>query len=352
VAWNTKKWDTRLAEIGTTLQSLVTAEVQFDVPDRLRQAIDALSATQQKTLSNSLHLEKQNTEGWREWVRAYVLVEQVMVAVGVRRPVNTIVQFFNTKSQQEVRQDTRELIRSLDSWADWGCKDFAAQRPLAIGCSVSGGGASGPGTISCFVTDNVSGDAMLLTNQHVALQEHGNATGTALDKPLPDIYQPARLNGGTNNDKVGTFVRGFLTSDLDAAVCKLDNNIQWSNQTRAGGTQPSIQILRANRNLPQVGDLVWKCGCMSYISRGRVVNINKNSTVPHSPKLGGAINFTAQIEVVSVIAGREFQIPGDSGSGLFNQNNEIIGVMHGGTHGGGIATPIDMVFNRLNVDFA
>ena len=129
MAWNTRKWDTRLANIGTTLQSLVTNEVPFDVPDRLRQAIDALSTAQQKTLSNSLHLEKQKTEGWREWVRAYALVEQVMVAIGVRRPVNTIIQYFNTKSQQEVRQETRELIRSLDSWADWGCKDFSPSAP-------------------------------------------------------------------------------------------------------------------------------------------------------------------------------------------------------------------------------
>ena len=352
MAWNTKKWDTRLADIGTTLQSLVTDEVPFDVPDRLRQTIDQLSATQQKKLSETLHLDKQKDEAWRKWVRAYALIERVMVGTAVRRPVNTIVQFFLTKSSQDVRQDTRELIRSLDSWSDWGCKDFAPQRPLKIGCSVSGGGASGPGSIACFVTDNTSGDLMLLTNQHVALQEFGTATGTAADKPLPDIFQPARNNGGTNGHKVGKFVRGFLTSELDAAVCKLEPTVLGVNETRQGGTQPSIQITGANRNLPQIGDLVWKCGCMSYISRGRVVNINKNSAVPHSPKLGGSIAFTAQIEVVSLIPGREFQIPGDSGSGLFNQNNEIIGIMHGGTHGGGIATPIDMVFNRLDVDFA
>ena len=345
-------WDTRLANIGASLEKLVTEEVPFDVPDRLRQAIDQMSARQQKTLSNSLHLSKQNDEIWRSWVRAYALVEQVLVAPLVRRPVSTIVQSFIAKSAQVVRQETRELIRSLDSWADWGCKDFATLRPLRIGCSVSGGGASGPGSITCFVTDNATGEVMLLTNQHVALQEFGTATGSAPDKPLPDILQPARNNGGGNTNKVGKYTRGFLTSDLDAAVCKLDNEIGWRNETRPGGTQPPTTIVGANRNLPQVGDLVWKCGCMSYFSRGRISNINKDASVPHSPKLGGSIAFTAQIEVVSLIAGREFQIPGDSGSGLFNDRNEIIGIMHGGTHGGGVATPIDMVFNRLNVDFA
>ena len=40
MTWNTRSWDTRLANIGASLEKLVTDEVPFDVPDRLRQAID------------------------------------------------------------------------------------------------------------------------------------------------------------------------------------------------------------------------------------------------------------------------------------------------------------------------
>ena len=346
MALNNKKWDKRAGDLEDTLETLVTDEVPFDAPEKLQLAIQAMGAKQQKTLSESLHLNKQKDAEWRKWARAYALVEQVLVAQASRRSVTAIIQALMAHNAKDVRLQTRELIRSLDSWADWGTKDFSPQRPLMIGCSVSGGAASGPGSITCFVRDNITNDVMLLTNQHVALQEFGKDTTVN-----PTLYQPARNNGGTNANNIATYVRGQLDFEGDAAVAKLDHNILWRNSTRPGGTQPSVAIVGVNRTLPNVGDLVWKCGCMSYISRARVVAINKTSTVPHA-KFGGGITFTGQIELKSLIDGRDFQIPGDSGAGLFNSANELIGVMHGGTKGGGIATPIATVLDRLNVRFA
>jgi hypothetical protein len=91
------------------------------------------------------------------------------------------------------------------------------------------------------VRDNTSGRIGLLSNQHVIRAE-------GLDKPLPTIYQPAKNNGGSNADNVGTFVRGFLNADLDAAYCELDNGVNWANSTRDTPKLASVAIAGVSSN--------------------------------------------------------------------------------------------------------
>ena len=185
---------------------------------------------------------------------------------------------------------------------------------------------------------------MLLTNQHVALQ----GCGPDLSSGKPDLRQPAKLNGGTTEQKIAVYERGKLDRTMDAAVCFLNNGVGWSNETRACHNQASIPIV-GTESTYAVGDLVWKCGAMSFISHGRISSVTKSSTVPHA-KWGGNITFENQIEVES-LNNRQFQIPGDSGSCLINEDNKVIGLLHGGGSGGAVATPITAVLDDLGVDF-
>jgi hypothetical protein len=316
--------------------------VLLDLKDRLAN----MSAGSKKKLGETLHLGSKKDKEWRKFVRALLLLENVMVIPHNRRTKAAVISASVPKTPYQLRADLKDMIKALDPWPNYGTADLAVVRPVKIGCSISGGDATGPGSIGCFVRDRATGKMMLLTNQHVALQEFGND----MSHGNPDIRQPAKLNGGQPTNKIGVYARGFLDGNMDAAVCFLSPGIAWSNETRACALQPSIPITGTNANFAK-DDYVWKCGCMSFISRGRIEDPDKlNSTVPHNPKLGGSVTFVNQIEVKSV-NNRQFQIPGDSGSCLVNQNNEIIGLLHGGTMGGAIATPIGDVLNRLKVDF-
>jgi hypothetical protein len=179
---------------------------------------------------------------------------------------------------------------------------------------------------------------MILGNEHVMRAELGTAT-----IGLPDIFQPSKGNGGALQDKVATYDRGILDHRIDAAVAYLANGVNWANRT------PEGDAVRGS-NGAAVNDIVWKRGAASRRTDGTVVSVTANKTVPHA-RFGGDINFANQIEVKVTGPKKEFQIPGDSGSALFNNNNEVIGVMHGGGGDGGIATPINVVLQLLDVRF-
>jgi hypothetical protein len=347
---NPKDWKDRLTETLPLVMQLAAGS-EFDYADYLwadmKAQLDGMSETSRKQLSESMHLGTKKDENWRKWVRCIILIEQLIVRPGARRMAAAIISACVPKSVDQVKADGKALVRSLDPWTDYGFADTQVVRPLKIGCSVSGGDATGPGTIACFVKDNKTGDIMFLTNQHVALQEFG--TATTVD---PEMRQPAKLNGGSTANKIGKYVRGILDSRMDAAVCKLNHGIAWANETRRGRSSAGIPITGVNRNF-QKDEVVWKCGSMSYIAWARIKDANKlTATVPHSNVFGGNVIFKNQIEVESLLQGREFQVRGDSGSALINQSNEIVGLMHGGLKGGGLATPIGDVFDALDVSFA
>lgn len=348
MAPNTKKWGDRIQEVYQQFWAMDDFEPSDFIQRELALKLDAMTEQQRKALSNSLHLEKQQTESWRKLVRAIMMVEQVLVPAMNRNPLTLVLSNAIPMSDAQLKTKLKQMMRAVDPWPDYGSPDLAVCRPVKIGTSISGGSATGPGSIACFVRDRATGRAMLLSNMHVVCQEFGDKTDLTNNAPV--ILQPAKMNGGAPTNRIGVAARGILDKRMDAAVCFLDPAIAFDNSTRAGGTAASVQITGANSHF-QADDPVWKCGAMSYISRGRIKNPNKpSSKVPHG-KFGGDVNFENQIEVETLIPNREFQIPGDSGSGLMNAGNEIIGLMHGGLKGGGLATPIQDVFDALQVDF-
>jgi hypothetical protein len=243
--WNNKDWQDRLTEIYNAINYLGQEqgmEYADTVAIDLKNAIEGLPTQhQQEQYSNSLHIDSHRNldKEARKWIRVLAAIEQVLVRPLVQRTFATIVGTYRGQTAADVKRAVKQLIKSLDPFP--ASPDLARVRPLQVGCSVSGGGHPGPGSICCFVRDNTSGRIGLLSNQHVIRAE-------GLDKPLPTIYQPAKNNGGSNADNVGTFVRGFLNADLDAAYCELDNGVNWANSTRDTPKLASVAIAGVSSN--------------------------------------------------------------------------------------------------------
>lgn len=336
MAFNTKNWNTRLTEIKTTING-TTSHYKTGLIIRINQKLALMTDAAKTTLSNSFHLSKQKTKQDRDYYRAIALIEHLFMPNP--RSLATIVAHHSADATYLVLSSLNRLIKSLDP-ASPNPPDLANHRPLAIGVSISGGNHAGPGSIACFVKCNKNGKMMILGNQHVMLAEFG--TGT--ENP-PDILQRSKGNGGKQTDVVATWDRGILDARIDAAVAYLADDVNWENRTPEGET-----ALGFCTNFKKDDD-VWKRGCASRRTEGRIEDPKHNATVPHA-KFGGNINFANQIEAKVTGLKTEFQIPGDSGSALFNVNNQIIGVMHGGgMDGGGIATPITVVCNLLDISF-
>lgn len=331
-----KSADDRLKEIKATIKK-TSSSYKDALLTRIELELGKLSVQARTTLSNSLHMKKEATKEIRDLIRAIGLLEALFIPVENRRSFTQIVNDHKGDLSYQVLSSLNKLIKSLDP-ANPSPPDLARHRPLLIGVSISGGNHPGPGSIACFVLCNKTNRPMILGNEHVMRAEFGSTND---DKPI--ILQPSKGNGGGTSDKVATYDRGILDHRIDAAVAYLEPGIVYANRT------PEGTALRLSSSVVRVGDEVWKRGTASRVTTGRIVDIAANKKVPHG-RFGGDINFANQLEVKVTGLREEFQIPGDSGSALFNSNNDIIGIMHGGgKDGGGIATPIEVVFELLDV---
>ncbi len=334
MAANTKNWNTRLTDITDTI-SAVNISYSKPLATRINKDLDKLGDARKKTLSNSLHLNKQKSQQIRKYVRAIALLE--LLYVDQPRSVQRIVNSIINEPHYLILSELKKSIKHMDP-ASPNPPDLAKYRKLLIGCSISGGDHPGPGTIACFVRCNKTGKMMLLGNEHVMKAEFGTRTETA-----PAIFQPSKGNGATSGDQVATYARGILDQRIDAAVAYLAQGIEWENRT------PEGTVIRGVSSRYQKDDRVWKRGTASRVTHGYIEDASANKSVPHA-RFGGTIHFGGQIEVKVLPPKSEFQIPGDSGSALFNAEDHLIGLMHGGgKEGGGIATPIETVFQLLDV---
>jgi hypothetical protein len=235
--------------------------------------------------------------------------------------------------------------------------DLSTHRPLKIGVSIGNHPDGGPGTISCFVSCNLTGDRMLMSNFHVAANSYPNVAVPLVPGPvallpaaLPgmatDIIQKAGLNGGVfPAHKVADYTRGILDgapTGIDAAVCTLLPGMACANQTPGGAGINNVPLA------PAVGMAVWKRGCSSGIQHGTITAIGHHGTTQYNPKFGGQLIMANCVQVTGNTG--QFQIPGDSGSLLIDSaTNRPVAQLHGGGGQMGLATPIADVLAALNV---
>ena len=195
-------------------------------------------------------------------------------------------------------------------------------RPVVGGVSASHPNVTA-GTIGAVITDKITGNKLLLSNNHVFANSDSHERPTAsVGDP---ILQPGRVDGGDMNDTVATLYRWVPFSDknlniVDAALAlPTDQNI----------ASPYI-LMDSNNDLLQVHGIksvsspisVKKYGRPTGMDRGKVIDWDFTVAVDYED--GITRNFTDQI-----LARIETQ-GGDSGSLLLDENNNAVGLVFAG----------------------
>ena len=174
----------------------------------------------------------------------------------------------------------------------------------------------GFGTITCIVTRKklLSTDYFILSNYHVMIRN---------DKKNANIMQPSVPDGGTTNDKVGV-VTDFVpikasnsylspTNYVDCAIAKI-SKVLASNLIGIVGKIKGV-------GEASLGLKVKKIGKNTGVTEGIITSVG--ATIKAKVKDKGNVMFKDQIIASTNSA------PGDSGSPLLNENNEIIGLLIG-----------------------
>ncbi len=142
-------------------------------------------------------------------------------------------------------------------WGGWG--SFSRRSDPLVG-GVSVGAEDFPaGTLGGIVRDRATRRLMLLSNWHVLVVQWGLRRGQR-------IYQPARYDGGTDDDEIGTLERDAMDSSLDAAVALLNGRRQVSAM-QSGGR------LVTGSGRPAIGMLVEKSGRTTGTTYGRITGM-------------------------------------------------------------------------------
>lgn len=210
-------------------------------------------------------------------------------------------------------------------------------RPLEGGISISNLRSSG-GTLS-FVKE-INDVPYMISNSHVFASE-------PFKKSMKNktIVQPASLDGGTEEDKVGELIgyspiklKKFFRNPInyvDIAVAKVDENIEYEpNRIKTIG-----KILCSK--VPNEGEIVKKYGRTSGLTYGTV--ISTDSLIEVSYGKGKTAIFDHQIVVQSMNLKRPFSVSGDSGSAVLTHKNEIIGIVFAGSFMFTFINPINTV---------
>jgi len=209
--------------------------------------------------------------------------------------------------------------------------DMACHGVTAPGAYLTGG------TLGAIVTDNASGDAMMLSNYHVmALDDAWTAGDT--------MAQPSLLDTGScPADIVGQLQRAVLGGHVDCAVASITNRPHSCDIVEIGDVAGTAEAV--------LEEPVRKRGRTTGLTYGTVDDIDMDVTIDYCNGLG-SVTLTDQIGI-EVDAAQSSQIGnhGDSGSVVVNADNEIIGLYFAGTPAGtyGAANPIQAVLDALDV---
>lgn len=233
-------------------------------------------------------------------------------------------------------------------------------RPLRIGASVSHF-RSTAGTVGCFAKSRRTGAIGLVSNNHVLARINGAAVGDA-------VLQPGRIDGprdGARLNRVaslGDFVPiDFAPNAPNYVDCAFAPLI--GEPGHDGSTIGALGSAAPTCNVGQCEDLidadihVHKVGRSTGPTRGLVEAISvDNLTVQMEtgPKPKYAL-FHRQIAITG--EDRRFSKPGDSGSLIYLDNGNPVGLLFAGTRSGGrtgrgitYANPIQPVLDALDVE--
>ncbi|HMP78385.1 MAG TPA: hypothetical protein PKD54_02925, partial [Pirellulaceae bacterium] len=210
------------------------------------------------------------------------------------------------------------------------------------------------GTLGGLFKDKVTGEVVILSNNHVLANSNHAAIGDA-------ILQPGAHDGGVDpDDRLAELLR-FVPIDfdegnenlVDAAIAMplSSSDVLWAT------VEVGAEVPREARHLgdSDLGVYVHKTGRTTGHTQGFVQAVY--ATVRVKFDLFQKATFVDQIIISQSPAEEDFSNGGDSGSLIYDSNNKCIGLLFAGSEGSEetpattIANPISAVMRALNLEF-
>jgi hypothetical protein len=243
--------------------------------------------------------------------------------------------------------------------------DNTKYRPLIGGCKVEASFApkiptmsvpgifSTTGTLGCFakVTSGPHiGKIVALTSWHVAVKGTAATDGERLGQPTH--------NGCCTCcacNEIGKVIGGQLDDTTDAAIILLaGQDSDTTPDTRYLNEVLDIGLL-AGSAVHVSGETVFKRGASGILTKGQITDDTYMSpAITFNPGQSDEQiwTFVEQLEITPSSAGTKFAQPGDSGSVIVNEHNQVVGLLFGGNYdsGTGWANQITGVVSQLNIE--
>jgi len=215
------------------------------------------------------------------------------------------------------------LIPGIDDMPESNTRSKLRYRPICGGISAAHRDVSA-GTLGAIMEDASTGEPLLLSNNHVF------ANCSTEDKPNArvgdPIYQPGRADGGDyDQDIVATLVRWIPYSTTE------DNLVDAAVARPKPGVLTSEVILGQNGEFITPGEMtpittkthVKKFGRTSGFTNGDIIDWDFATTMTYP---GGA-----KVKYVDQLLAKLDTYSGDSGSILLDNNDNVVGMVYGGT---------------------
>lgn len=206
--------------------------------------------------------------------------------------------------------------------------------PLRGGISISDEHHNAYGTLGALVVDARTGAELLLSNWHVLVADWRARAGQR-------IYQPGRLDGGTDADTVALLERHAMSASHDAAVAALNGDRGLVNDQFDLGP-----VTGARQAEP--GMTLTKSGRASGITRGSVTGVEGTAKMRYR----GIDRLIRDVVTIDPVDDGEVSRAGDSGScWLQEETSQAVGLHFAGgdTPERGLAMDMQAVLDSLGV---
>lgn len=225
------------------------------------------------------------------------------------------------------------------------------ERPARSGVSIGHINITA-GTLGGLVRDNVSGNAAILSNNHVLADSNEAVTGDS-------ILQPGPADGGAlPADLIATLTR-FVPIDfseraqnrVDGAIATPVNpsDVAWDTIDIGPETPQTARVL----SVDDLGVSLQKTGRTTGYTEGVVESLFATTRVQYD--LFKQATFVDQIIASQPSSKEPFSDGGDSGSLIYDSNKRVVGLLFAGSEGTGaepattIINPINFVLSQLNI---
>lgn len=273
------------------------------------------------------------------------------VVAGTPTAIPCILVFVANKGQFYPEHEIPKFIEGIPTDVEEAVFRHSASTPATDQARYDpcqGGSSTAParftdryGTLGMLVTDAASGNKVWLSNYHVFCSNSG-WSGPGVDR---DVTQPAvGLGGNPATDTIGQVLRGVYGQvvvpwgfDLyvDAAICSSGGRATDPNVIHVGAAQGAANAVE--------NSLVTKYGATTLRTSGQVTSTNFTAPI-------GGTTFYYQVRVAPPFPGAPlFSDLGDSGSAVFDENFNVIGLVTAIGGGYTIVNPIGQIISALNI---